>query len=70
MQGLAATQGKRLVVIADEAHSSQTVEAASMLKQVLSVEEVEALKDGGKIGTVDLLAAQMSARTRESGSPT
>ena len=33
---LAATQGKRFAVIADEAHSSQTGEAAAKLKQVLS----------------------------------
>jgi type I restriction enzyme R subunit len=33
---LAATEGKRFAVIADEAHSSQTGEAAAKLKQVLS----------------------------------
>jgi type I restriction enzyme R subunit len=33
---LAATQGKRFAVIADEAHSSQTGEAAAKLKEVLS----------------------------------
>ena len=33
---LAATQGKRFAVIADEAHSSQTGEAAAKLKAVLS----------------------------------
>jgi hypothetical protein len=36
---LAATQGKRFTVIADEAHSSKTVEAASKLKAVLSAAE-------------------------------
>ena len=36
VQELAATQGKRFAVIADEAHSSQTGEAASKLKQLLS----------------------------------
>jgi type I restriction enzyme R subunit len=36
VQELAATQGKRFAVIADEAHSSQTGEAAAKLKQVLS----------------------------------
>jgi type I restriction enzyme R subunit len=35
---LAATGGKRFAVIPDEAHSSQTGEAASKLKQLLSVE--------------------------------
>ncbi len=33
---LAATKGKRFAVIADEAHSSQTGEAAAKLKAVLS----------------------------------
>src|SRR5262249_9214460 len=37
---LAATEGKRFAVIADEAHSSQTGEAAAKLKQVLSPEEI------------------------------
>ena len=36
VQELAATQGKRFAVIADEAHSSQTGEAAAKLKAVLS----------------------------------
>jgi type I restriction enzyme R subunit len=64
---LAATQGKRFAVIADEAHSSQTGNAAAMLKQVLSPEEIKALEDGGEIDTEDLLAAQMAARTTEAG---
>jgi type I restriction enzyme R subunit len=37
---LAATEGKRFAVIADEAHSSQTGEAAAKLKAVLSAEEL------------------------------
>ena len=40
---LAATQGKRFAVIADEAHSSQTGEAAAKLKAVLSPEELAEL---------------------------
>ena len=36
VQELAATEGKRFAVIADEAHSSQTGEAAAKLKQLLS----------------------------------
>lgn len=67
VQELAATQGKRFAVIADEAHSSQTGEAASLLKQVLSAEELKALEDGGEVSTEDLLAAQMTARAREAG---
>ena len=62
VQELAATQGKRFAVIADEAHSSQTGEAASKLKQLLSAEELKDLADGGEVGTEDLLAAQMAAR--------
>ncbi|WP_353859773.1 type I restriction endonuclease [Azospirillum formosense] len=64
---LAATEGKRFAVIADEAHSSQTGEAASKLKQVLSAEELAELSDGGEIGTEDLLAAQMAARANDAG---
>ncbi len=40
VQELAATQGKRFAVIADEAHSSQTGEAAAKLKTLLSSLEV------------------------------
>ena len=64
---LAATQGKRFAVIADEAHSSQTGEAAAKLKQVLSPEELAALEDGGEVGTEDVLAAQMAARAQDDG---
>ena len=64
---LAATQGKRFAVIADEAHSSQTGEAAAKLKSVLSSEEQKELADGGEISTEDLLAAQMATRVSESG---
>ena len=59
---LAATQGKRFAVIADEAHSSQTGEAAAKLKAVLSPEELAELDDGGEVSTEDILAAQMAAR--------
>ena len=59
---LAATQGKRFAVIADEAHSSQTGEAAAKLKAVLSAEEWQALTDGGEVSTEDLLMAQMASR--------
>src|SRR5512139_629472 len=67
VQELAATQGKRFAVIADEAHSSQTGEAASKLKQVLSAEELQDLADGGEVSTEDLLAAQMAARANDKG---
>jgi type I restriction enzyme R subunit len=64
---LAATQGKRFAVIADEAHSSQTGEAAAKLKEVLSPEEQKALAEGGEISAEDILAAQMAARAADSG---
>lgn len=67
VQQLAATQGKRFAVIADEAHSSQTGSAASKLKQVLSAQELADLKDGGEISTEDVLAAQMAARADDAG---
>ena len=58
---LAAAEGKRFAVIADEAHSSQTGEAASKLKQVLTAEEQEHLADGGTISSEDILAAVMES---------
>ena len=64
---LAATQGKRFAVIADEAHSSQSGEAAAKLKAVLSAEEQAELDDGGELSTEDFLAAQMSARADSRG---
>ncbi|MGE0621117.1 MAG: type I restriction endonuclease subunit R [Pseudomonadales bacterium] len=64
---LTATQGKRFAVIADEAHSSQTGQAAAKLKQVLSAEEQQELEDGGEISTEDLLAAQMAGRANDAG---
>ncbi|MFM0684848.1 DEAD/DEAH box helicase family protein [Paraburkholderia strydomiana] len=67
VQKLAATEGKRFAVIADEAHSSQTGEAAAKLKQLLSAEEWADLQDGGEIDTEVLLAAQMEARTGAKG---
>jgi type I restriction enzyme R subunit len=62
VQELAATEGKRFAVIADEAHSSQTGDAAAKLKQLLSAEEQAELKDGGGIDTETLLAAGMASR--------
>lgn len=64
---LAATQGKRFAVIADEAHSSQAGDAASKLKAVLSADEQQEIADGGEISTEDILAAQMTNRAAESG---
>ncbi|RUT83699.1 type I restriction endonuclease subunit R, partial [Mesorhizobium sp. M7A.T.Ca.US.000.02.1.1] len=67
VQELAASQGKRFAVIADEAHSSQTGEAAAKLKAVLSPEELADLGDGGEISSEDILAAQMAARASDKG---
>ncbi len=67
VQELAASKGKRFAVIADEAHSSQTGEAASKVKLVLSAEEVADLNDGGEFSAEDLLAAQMAVRASDSG---
>jgi type I restriction enzyme R subunit len=64
---LAATQGKRFAVIADEAHSSQTGEAAAKLKAVLSAEELQELGDGGEVSMDDVLAAQMASRADDTG---
>lgn len=67
VQELAATQGKRFAVIADEAHSSQTGEAAAKLKQVLTAEELAELQDGGEVSNEDILAAQMANRAAPDG---
>ncbi|MBL8476053.1 MAG: type I restriction endonuclease subunit R [Methyloversatilis sp.] len=67
VQELAATEGKRFAVIADEAHSSQTGEAAAKLKQLLSADEWAALQDGGEVDTEALLAAQMEAKSASKG---
>lgn len=64
---LAATQGKRFAVIADEAHSSQTGEAAAKLKALLSAEELRELGDGGEVSMEDILAAQMATRADDTG---
>ena len=64
---LAATQGKRFAVIADEAHSSQTGEAAKKLKAVLSAEELAELNDGGEVSSEDILAAEMASRADDAG---
>jgi type I restriction enzyme R subunit len=67
VQELSAAEGKRFAVIADEAHSSQTGEAAAKLKQVLSAQELAELNDGGEVSAEDMLAAQMAARANDAG---
>ena len=62
VQELSASKGKHFAVIADEAHSSQTGEAAAKLKQVLSPGELADLNDGGEVSSEDILAAQMASK--------
>lgn len=64
---LSSTEGKTFAVIADEAHSSQTGEAASKLKQILSAEELAELQDGGEISSEDVMALNMAARAGTDG---
>ena len=64
---LAATEGKRFAVIADEAHSSQSGEAANKLKQLLSSEELAEVEDGGSVSNEDIITAQMADRVRDTG---
>lgn len=67
MQELTATSGKRFAVIADEAHSSQTGDAALKLRKVLSAAELAELADGGEVTMDDVLAAEMSTRAGSAG---
>jgi type I restriction enzyme R subunit len=62
MQELSATSGKRFAVIADEAHSSQTGDAALKLRKVLSAAEQAGLADGDEVSLDDLLTADMVTR--------
>lgn len=58
----AAKLGGTYAVIADEAHSSQTGDAALKLREVLSPAEQADLADGGSFDTEALLAATMTQR--------
>ena len=64
---LAAAHGKRFVVIADEAHSSQTGDTATQLKAVLTPTEIAELNDGGQVSSEDVLAAHMKNRADDAG---
>ena len=64
---LAAAQGKRFAVLADEAHSSQTGQAAAKLKSLLTPEEQKELDDGGELSAEDILTAEMTARAQVGG---
>ena len=68
MATLVTKEGKRFAVIADEAHSSQSGEAASKLKEVLGVEEQEQVEEGSEVSGEDIiLSARMANRACESG---
>ncbi|OKJ52881.1 type I restriction endonuclease subunit R [Streptomyces sp. CB02115] len=58
----AGLKGKRFAVIADEAHSSQSGQISSKLKQVLTVEEVKEIEEGGEIDVESVLASEMTER--------
>ncbi|MER5730152.1 DEAD/DEAH box helicase family protein [Streptomyces sp. NPDC002138] len=55
-------KGKRFAVIADEAHSSQSGQISSKLKQALTAEEAKEIEDGGEIDVESVLAAEMTER--------
>ncbi|MER7547965.1 DEAD/DEAH box helicase family protein [Spirillospora sp. NPDC127506] len=55
-------RGKRFAVIADEAHSSQSGQISSKLRQVLTAEEIEEIEDGGPVDVEAVLAAEMAER--------
>ncbi|WP_029136879.1 type I restriction endonuclease subunit R [Nakamurella lactea] len=55
-------KGKRFAVIADEAHSSQSGQISSKLKQVLTAEEVKEIEEGGEVDVESILASEMTDR--------
>jgi type I restriction enzyme, R subunit len=55
-------KGKKFAVIADEAHSSQSGQISSKLKQVLTADEIEEIEDGGEVDVESILAAEMTER--------
>jgi type I restriction enzyme, R subunit len=52
----------RFAVIADEAHSSQSGQISSELKQVLTAEEINEIEDGGSVDVEAILASEMTER--------
>ncbi|MGH1561444.1 type I restriction endonuclease subunit R [Mumia sp. DW29H23] len=55
-------KGKKFAVIADEAHSSQSGQISSKLKQVLTTDEIKEIEDGGEVDVEAILAAEMTER--------
>lgn len=58
----ASEHGGTYAVIADEAHSSQTGNAAAKLRAVLSPAELTDLDDGGEVDTETILAAELDQK--------
>ncbi|MGW2282708.1 type I restriction endonuclease subunit R [Streptomyces sp. NPDC001770] len=58
----AGLKGRRFAVIADEAHSSQSGQISSKLKQVLTAEEVKEIEEGGEVDVEAVLASEMTER--------
>ncbi|GHD40907.1 type I restriction endonuclease subunit R [Streptomyces galbus] len=58
----AGLKGKRFAVIADEAHSSQSGQISSKLKQVLTAEEIREIEEGGEVDVEAVLASEMTER--------
>lgn len=58
----AGLKGKKFAVIADEAHSSQSGQMSSKLKQVLTAEEVKEIEEGGEVDVESVLASEMTER--------
>jgi type I restriction enzyme, R subunit len=57
----ASLKDRRFAVIADEAHSSQTGNAAKKLKQVLTAERLEEIAEGGEVDLEEILQAEMAS---------
>jgi type I restriction enzyme R subunit len=55
-------KGRRFAVIADEAHSSQSGQISSKLKQVLTAEEITEIEEGGEVDVESILASEMTER--------
>jgi type I restriction enzyme, R subunit len=58
----ASLKGKRFAVIADEAHSSQSGQISSKVKQVLTAEELKEIEEGGEVDVESILASEMTER--------
>lgn len=56
-------KGRRFAVIADEAHSSQSGQISSKLKQVLTAEELQEIEEGGEVDVESILASEMNERS-------